>query len=94
MVHFPAVRQRKSLSVGIALERGGTDRGLGTGTRGGQQLALSQQARSLGKGSLKPNQMEKSKMPHHSCLLCRHGMDRNSSFVMSLLAHNGENRQN
>lgn len=26
---------------------------------------------------------EKSKMPRHSSLLCRHEMDRNSSFVMS-----------
>lgn len=93
MVHFPAVRQKKSLSVGTALERGGTDLGLGTGTRGGQQPALSQQARSLGKGSQKPNQMEKSKMPRHSCLLCRQGMHRNSSFVLSL-ASKGENRQN
>lgn len=32
---------------------------MGTGTRGGQQLALSQQARSLGKESLKPNQTGK-----------------------------------
>lgn len=59
MVHFPAVRQEKSLSVGTPLGRGGTDLRLGTGTRGGQQFALSQQARSLGEGSLKPNQTGK-----------------------------------
>lgn len=59
MVHFPAVRQEKSLSVGTALGRGGTDLRPGTRTRGGQQLALSHQARSLGKGSLKPNQAGK-----------------------------------
>lgn len=59
VVHFPAVRQGKFLSVGTALERGWTDLGMGTGTRGGQHLALSQQARSLGKESLKPNQTGK-----------------------------------
>lgn len=49
MVHFPAVRQEKSLSVGTALGRGGTDLRLGTGTRGGQQLALFSARQKSGK---------------------------------------------
>lgn len=59
VVHFPADRQ-KSLLVGTTLERGKVIPGRGQRMRGEQQLVLSQQANSLGRGSLKPNQKGKA----------------------------------